>query len=1769
MEVRDYAVVLWEWCVYMPLESGVRIQDWVLDALLGQGTVGEVYACHHVKNPEERAALKRLVTPTPDAVTRLRREAAVLERLQHPSIVDVRELHQDGSELWLILELLEGRPLRAYLTQPALPQDWALHIVWQLTDALTAAHDAGIYHRDVKPDNAILSSAGGLSLLDFGVAAVADLTRLTTSGVRSPATPHYAPLEWFSEGFDDASTWAASDVYACGVLLLELCEGRAAFPPTSFMALAGLKRAPLAPPTSLPRSLGVLLQAMTAPEPADRPAMSDVAEALSPWRIAPPGSPPSPLQTLCLEEPPAPPTWEVSAHTTVQQRTGPEQVERYELLDELGRGGMGVVYRARDTRLGREVALKVLLAGDYAADTERTRFLREAKAVALLNHPSIVRVYDSGEVEGRVFFTMQFINGPSLQQRLADGPLPPHTAASIALTIGHGLAHAHELGLVHRDIKPANILLEDGVRPMLTDFGLVKALRAHSQRALGDDLTRGGQVIGTPTYMAPEQARGDLNAVGAHTDQYALGVLLYEMLTGQPPFNSGNLVQTLSRILTEEPQPPRGAPADLAAIALRALEKSPTNRYPDTVAMLADLQRYLDDEPVLAASPSMLRLGRAWARRQRTPLVMAGLVVAISGVSTVMGDAWSSWGVAREESTREAEAEHRRLAMNDRIEALYASGELAEADALFQTFVDYPNNHETRALALVWLEHAEALRARGEGAPSRTAYATGYALAETPTTQRRALLGLGQSLRDAHRWAELRTLISTLRRRSPEAIQLPAFARLARDLALSARDLEGALSSSPDDSAALLSQLSGATRTPWTASDAFLWDTDGDGQQELALHTLGKDTLQLVDPSQRHLPALGEVPAPTTRYPRGLQAPDGTPLLLSREGIDGSHPDETRLTVLALEDGVLVPQITVPDFNHFASLRADLDGDGEAEVYLAHNRRLEEIVQGTDGWTLVPADTSLNDIDSEIRALKALDLDGDGQLELVLTTSDWGGYDVRILRRGADGALHLITRDKLGRLENMAVAESPNGPFILTTQIHDTTLPRNQRVFGPNAPMAPRGVYSLALRDERLERVSFSPLVNTQRIWWGRANNLGWGRLSLFEAGDIDGDGFEDVVWSRLETWTTLYHHHASGEFTELTIGGLTALAFVEVDGDPQAELVVLTADGEQRIWVLGAGEDVLPPLEAAPESAAVPPPAQVEGALREAWRRAEDLYAMGQASIAIERLEVLARLAVGTPVEALALYRAGQLAESSPESALTLTTAGHYYERAADAGISLAPAALHAARRCYAGDLRPNKELVVLERLIRLGGDDAALWRRHAQLVSLLAEDVLTLRLGEELPAGLQLQSPTGTRWAPELGGMRHTVSQIGESLALPLSWNGDYASVEVVLDLKRMDWSSKWRLSLQNDGGEVYLGLESNGGGNVVMFEARCTAMHSQLHKAPLIEHLGETLTLRLELNASEGLGSCGLSGDDIERRMVIPITEPPTPGPLRLTISQPTLQAGVNEVVLREVRLQGLQLQAPEHPRLLTAHHQLASHHPDRALEILSDASDVPSVVARAAAREELGRSEEADRLLISALAEDPTLGGYTRRLFQTGLDRFEAPLRAALGPDYFAHFWSNLMPILNMHAEEEYALDYLTNHLTGLRSHQPPTPEAFLIQQRLLLRRGAAWRQSGRSVLAHQDLTLVLENLETWREAGPHPGLETETLQLQSDALQEYALIALARQQPELAMANLTRALALSPTPTILADAINIQPRFTPLREQPEWSVIEEARKIAVE
>ncbi len=378
-------------------------------------------------------------------------------------------------------------------------------------------------------------------------------------------------------------------------------------------------------------------------------------------------------------------------------------IPEYAVQKVLGRGGMGIVYHARHLQLKRDVALKMLLSGSYASRRDHLRFLREAESSAALRHPHIIQVYDIGEVDGHPYYTMEFISGGTLAEQIAGAMQPARDSAKMVAALARAVQAAHESGIVHRDLKPANILMTTEGLPKISDFGLARWLDRESS------LTHTGARIGTPSYMAPEQLRGGSAAAGPAVDLFALGAILYEMLTGHPPFRGETVSDTERKLAMEEAEPPSRfnskVPRDLEVICLKCLEKAPQARYASAGDLADDLERFLRHEPIYARPVAPAERLIRWIRRHPLPTALSvAFLVLVGLIGSQVVDNWAKSTASRIEKTR----------LTSRLEAglqLVQEGRFAEAHAILGRLGDgnFPDLRQRIDRALGDLDLVEKL----------------------------------------------------------------------------------------------------------------------------------------------------------------------------------------------------------------------------------------------------------------------------------------------------------------------------------------------------------------------------------------------------------------------------------------------------------------------------------------------------------------------------------------------------------------------------------------------------------------------------------------------------------------------------------------------------------------------------------------------------------------------------------------------------------------------------------------------------------------------------------------------------------------------------------------------------------------------------------------------------------------------------------------------------------------------------------------------------
>jgi serine/threonine protein kinase/Tol biopolymer transport system component len=588
---------------------------------LGQGSCGTVHKALDVDL--ERFVAVRVIPaqrlPATEDRWRLQRETSTLAALDHPNICTVYESGEtpDG-DLFLVSAFCDGETLARRLERGPLRPAVAVELAAQIAAGLARAHERGLIHRNLRPSNVFVAADGQIKIVDFGLPGVGEQT-LFSDPESEPVPPAYAaPEQLLGEWID-----ARSDLWSAGAILAEMVTGRRPTPMQPFGDLRALQ-------PDVPPELDAIVQRAMALDPAgrypDAEALRQDLRALRSGSSA--TTPSSPLASN-------PSIVTTALPSAVPPGPQPRIVGPYRVIERLGGGGMGIVYRAEDTRLGRIVALKFLppdLTRDLVA---KARFQQEARAASAFDHPNICTIYEVGETaDGQLYLAMPCYDGETLRRRLESGPLPVDEAVDVAAQVARGLAKAHRQGIVHRDIKPANLIVtSDGVVKIL-DFGIAKLAGAAA-------LTRTGSTLGTPAYMSPEQMKGQ--EVDARSDLWSLGVVLYEMLAGRRPFPGDHESVVRQAILSAQPEPlshvrPEVPPA-VQQLVDALLAKDPDKRAPAADEVAATLRALAGG----GISTSLLTATRMAGGPRHRGLVIGIALAGLAVLGTVLALRYGGW----------------------------------------------------------------------------------------------------------------------------------------------------------------------------------------------------------------------------------------------------------------------------------------------------------------------------------------------------------------------------------------------------------------------------------------------------------------------------------------------------------------------------------------------------------------------------------------------------------------------------------------------------------------------------------------------------------------------------------------------------------------------------------------------------------------------------------------------------------------------------------------------------------------------------------------------------------------------------------------------------------------------------------------------------------------------------------------------------------------------------------------------------------------------
>lgn len=554
--------------------SRALITRWIgrykIKAQLGRGGMAAVYLAHD-PNAGRDVAIKMLpVSHTQLARKRFVKEAQTIARLEHETIVTVYAVDEHEGIPYLVMRYMLGGSLRDWLQKSdgPLPAEEVTEIIKRLADGLDAAHARKIIHCDIKPGNVLLNKQGQTYLSDFGIARHIDQTMTTTT---MGTAPYMAPEQWQGEKIG-----VHTDIYQLGILAFEMLTGEKPFTaerPEAYMYMHLNKSVPSAHAinSDLPPACDIVLARATAKEPEER------YESAGEFALA--------LHKSIHHYTPA-----VGVTASFTSGTVPRQIGRYEIIDELGRGGMATVFLAYDPLFNRKIALKVVASHYLEDERARSRFQREARTIATLEHPAIVPVYDFGEQDDYLYLVMRRMKGGSLEEYMKqNGPLPLKEAGRLLEKLAPALDEAHARDIIHRDLKPANILLDKYKNPYLSDFGIAKLV------VEGDtSLTQAGHVLGTLAYMSPEQITAS-DQIDARSDIYSLGVILFEMITGKKPYPADPVMGIIKRKTSNEvellTEADAGLPPTLHVIFEKVLARDSHNRYATAGELAADMKQ--------------------------------------------------------------------------------------------------------------------------------------------------------------------------------------------------------------------------------------------------------------------------------------------------------------------------------------------------------------------------------------------------------------------------------------------------------------------------------------------------------------------------------------------------------------------------------------------------------------------------------------------------------------------------------------------------------------------------------------------------------------------------------------------------------------------------------------------------------------------------------------------------------------------------------------------------------------------------------------------------------------------------------------------------------------------------------------------------------------------------------------------------------------------------------------------------------------------------
>ncbi|MBL9106689.1 MAG: serine/threonine protein kinase [Myxococcales bacterium] len=1389
----------------------------------------------------------------------------------------------------------------------------------------------------------------------------------------------------------------------------------------------------------------------------------------------------------------------------------PERLDRYVLLRELGRGGMGVVYAAYDNRLDRKVAIK-LVRDAVGGPEAHARMLREARALARLAHPHVVGVYEVGEVGQRVFLVMELVEGVNLRAWLAEGPRSEAEILAVFLQAADGLAAAHAAGLVHRDIKPDNLVIGEDGRVRVMDFGLARrSLEAPGPR---DDepprqhdpqLTAVGALLGTPAYMAPEQHLG--LAVGPAADIYSFAVALYEALHGQRPFGAASTRELSERVLRGRRSHTitggRAAPW-LQAVIDRGMALEPGDRWPSMAAFSAALRR----------DPRV--------RRRRLLAVSAAIAGALL-LALTLPPAWHGLQLRRARERAEAQAEARLQALQD------PRRDREQAEAAFAAFAAAEEHRGTRALTRAWLRRGQTAWSNGQVDAGLDAMARAYIEAREPAdivAVMRAIAGVHHA-----RWqlAGLAAALDVLAEHGAD--DDPEVRRMRLDVALDRNDLATAAALAAPADAPLLATLARGRRLG-----------------------LAAERMQPVDPAGRSgFLVLSERGRRVTRTDAALRplashaVPEGVHELVAGAPAYFAGGPATTLYEWSGEAPVAVWRCPAGgDMQPRVAARLDV-GAGPAYYFGAQWtwRGFYTLRPAASGEpALAPAHADTHAGFSDIGALLAADLDDDGRRELVVGTSVWHELDLRVLRAHGNG-LELVDMVAPGRISGLAVV---GGADTRLAALKDDRYAPFTR---PPHTGAPAGVHLYRWRDDRLVEAGYLPVPHRdERAVMPIAEEL--------LACDLDGDARTDLVVGldggaggerERRPHAAVFHQREDGGFDRFVLG-VRPLACAQLDDDAADELVVRGASADEHaVWGLGVGDEPVPPL-AAHAPAGAPPFA--DPLLAERWSRAERLVASGLTGAAVRTLRDSAELTADAAVAQALLVRAAALLQDDERT----RAAAALYERAAGR-LPLPPEVALRAAEARLGLGEPAAAAASLRAL----ADDPAVAaetreaaRRRLDVLAPLAERTLELRLDEPLDPAWRLD-PLVLRREAGADLRVETANRIRESASFPLVWDGGPVAMTVELTVDHLEAMDEFDIAVVDADGHRLVSVGVFGpvdSPRQIRLSCHDPSQPStaKFLSAPTATRARRRVRARTWWEPRGGAGCDAELDDQVARFTGSPAPAVARPGPMRLVLTgspNPDVSSYF-AADLHAITLHGLErgAAAPAGP-VERAARLLVEDQPAAAEALLASVGDAS--LLRFLALDRMRRQAEATAALRAHVAADasPERDAGLLQLLRSQPDRVGPPLRDILGVDVYPRVSDVVRPALYYEPDDPWLHELHRRDLPWMDGVDAADPATRV---RLWLLHALTTASEGRTAEARA---------ATWRAVAAADEPFTARAQLGTRGFVHLATL-LADEAPAEAIAAARVAIETSQAPASTRLRLRALPEFDVLALEPGWQAL---------